>query len=41
MRETNEKSILFKAVTMPDSDKKNKLYNSLFVKNRGKNNKNC
>lgn len=41
MRETNEKSILFKAVTMPDSDKKNKLYVILFIKNRGKKQQNC
>lgn len=32
MRETNEKSILFKAVTMPDSDKKISYMTSYLLK---------
>ena len=32
MRETNEKSILFKAVTMPDSDKKKSYMTSYLLK---------
>lgn len=32
MRETNEKSILFKAITMPDSDKKISYMTSYLLK---------
>lgn len=39
MRETNEKSILFKAVTMPDSDKKISYMSSYLLKIGIKSNK--
>lgn len=39
MRETNEKSILFKAVTMPDSDKKISYMSSYLLKIGVKSNK--
>lgn len=39
MRETNEKSILFKAVTMPDSDKKISYMTSYLLKIGVKSNK--
>jgi hypothetical protein len=39
MRETNEKSILFKAVTMPDSDKKISYMSTYLLKIGAKNNK--
>lgn len=39
MRETNEKSILFKAVTMPDSDKKISYMTSYLLKIGIKSNK--
>lgn len=37
MRETNEKSILFKAITMPDSDKKISYMSAYLLKIGGKN----
>lgn len=39
MRETNEKSILFKAITMPDSDKKISYMTSYLLKIGAKSNK--